>query len=512
MPSRRKKGWLNVLVMLAMLVMFAAEARSEEEMAPAEPDRKGVTVDFHGYLEANLILRDENGFQNNFMDHLNAIQQRNTLKFDIDVLPNLTWGSLGIEKVHLTYRGAYDSIFDLRAGHYGDIPDKGGETRFDYGQRDIRFENDLREAFVDFTYRGPLGNAFFRPGRQLVSWGEASGRTLLDVINPPDVSASMFFQNPDDLKTPLWMGRLNYSLPSTEWFSVNFDLLYIPDIRPTQFGPMDKSMEAPYPTLIFQSFRKYTVKQEVPTEEKEYGAKITIDIGDKLSVSGVYFRDVVSDPAFRITLADATVHITHPVQDIFGGYFNYFVRPLDLILKGEFSHYSNFPANLPSASSDRIVAGGKPSAIILYRAKPVDKWMLAIDKNYLVKWLAPHQKSTFSFQWIHEKIREFDAVYDSGLTLAEDFDIYTASMSLFWFEGRVNPALSVTWVPKDSGRLGGTWLAVPSLSYTITPSLYAKLSIMSWWGDRDSRTIYKTAGGVSSIDTSEATIKIGYQW
>ena len=144
MRKKENKVWLYVFVISVMLVMLAADLKAAE-----------TNVEFHGYLESNIVLRDENGIQYGFLDHLNAVQQRNTLKFDVDVEPKIEWGDFAFEKVHMTYRGAYDSIFDLRANHFGDFSDKGGPTRFDYGVRDIRFENDLREATLDLTYNGP---------------------------------------------------------------------------------------------------------------------------------------------------------------------------------------------------------------------------------------------------------------------------------------------------------------------------------------------------------------------
>ncbi len=68
----------------------------------------------------------------------------------------VVWGDFSFDKVHLTYRVAYDSISGLSANN----SEKDG---------DIRFENDLREATVGFVYNG-LGSGFFRPGRQIVSW------------------------------------------------------------------------------------------------------------------------------------------------------------------------------------------------------------------------------------------------------------------------------------------------------------------------------------------------------
>lgn len=259
MRAKKLAGWAMVAMAGVLGIIFS-------------PGVQAMEVDFHGYIESNLILRDTNGFQYGF-DNLYAVQQRNTLKFDVDAYPRWQFGDFSLDKAHLTYRGAVDTIFNIRDEEYKNIRTNRGPSRFDLSRDDIRYENDLREAFVDLVYQGSGGSGFFRPGRQMVSWGEVSGVTILDVINPPDNSFQMFFLNPDDLKIPLWMGRLNYSIPPQPGFNMNFDLLFIPDIRPQQFAPLDASMKAPY-AFIFKSLQGLKVEEQVPTDEREYGGKV----------------------------------------------------------------------------------------------------------------------------------------------------------------------------------------------------------------------------------------------
>jgi len=121
----------------------------------------------------------------------------------VDTFFGLKYGDFKFDKAHLTFRGAYDTIFNMRYDEYKDIR-KERLNRFTYGLYDIEYEADLREASVDFTYEGDYGAGFLRLGRQLVSWGETAGLTILDNINPADNSYQMFFLNPDDLQdTPV---------------------------------------------------------------------------------------------------------------------------------------------------------------------------------------------------------------------------------------------------------------------------------------------------------------------
>jgi hypothetical protein len=132
--SMKRRSWLYVFALAIMLGMFVTPVLAEENEAASAGDEMGTsegkpTVAFHGYMEANLVMRDENGWQYGFMDHQNLVQQRNTLKFDIDVDPKLQSGNFSISKLHMTYRGAYDSIYDLRAQKYADETEKGGDRK-----------------------------------------------------------------------------------------------------------------------------------------------------------------------------------------------------------------------------------------------------------------------------------------------------------------------------------------------------------------------------------------------
>jgi hypothetical protein len=70
--------------------------------------------------------------------------------------------------------------------------------------------NRINELYVDWN-KGP---AFFRIGRQAISWGEADTIALLDVQNPFDLTlgAPGFFQDTDEARIPLWTARGTFKL------------------------------------------------------------------------------------------------------------------------------------------------------------------------------------------------------------------------------------------------------------------------------------------------------------
>ncbi|MGB5159387.1 DUF1302 family protein [Desulfobacterium sp. N47] len=275
--------------------------------------------------------------------------------------------------------------------------------------------------FMTISYKGDFGRGFFRPGRQIVFWGEGLLETLLDVINPPDNSFNLFFQNPDDVKTPLWMGRINYSMPRLSSFGLNFDLLWIPDIRPTQFGPLDgvlgdrtAGFQAPYVSVTpFADLKGLPVRQDVPTANNKYGAKVSAEIGTRFNLSFVYFRDVVNDPAIQLVnlvgFTPTKALLTYGKQHVYGGYFSYQLLALGMeaVIRGEISHYTAYPITRATPVYD---AG--ENVLKTYALKPVTKTMLAVDKDLRLRWLSK-DLTKVSLEWIHTTINEWDNVLDN---------------------------------------------------------------------------------------------------
>ncbi|MBU1052523.1 MAG: hypothetical protein KKC46_01700 [Proteobacteria bacterium] len=516
---------LCMFVIMIMLAIFSANATAK------------MTTSFHGYIESNFVLRDADGIQYGFFDEAYGVQQRNTLKFDIDIEPDINFGSFIVGKVHLTFRGAYDSIFDLRSEDY-DITGNMGASRFDYGEDDIKYESDLREAFIDFVYTGDYGGGFFRPGRQIVSWGEGSLETLLDVINPPDMSYNLFFQKPDDVKTPLWMGRINYDLPRFASTSINFDLLWIPDIRPTQFGPLDSEagnpqvgLESPYVSITaFSDFKGiFNIREDVPTNNNEYGARVRADISDRLTLSLVYFRDVVNEPGILLVNKDntPTAILTHNKQHVYGGYFSYqlLLGRFEAIVRGEISRYTAYPINLPRSEYHLNPEG---TGTMTFEYRPVTKALIAIDKDLRLKWLS-RDLSQASFEWLHKTINEWDSKFSEehlvshfeGNTLipntysssrrydrrnVREQDVFMFRMRTSWWASKLVPAILVAYNPGKHGE-GGTGMTRFAIKWSITSQFYTTLRLQAFVGDDDAS--YAFSDGIS---TTEASVTFGYEW
>jgi hypothetical protein len=73
--------WVLLGVITTMFGMLPSEAKA------VEASYKQLSVAFHGYVESNWILRDTTGWQDEFMYPTEGVQQRTTLKFDLDIHP-----------------------------------------------------------------------------------------------------------------------------------------------------------------------------------------------------------------------------------------------------------------------------------------------------------------------------------------------------------------------------------------------------------------------------------------
>ena len=227
MLMTRKGCGLGGLAVLVVLVAVPNGAGATQKFGPFE---------LSGNLQAQQIVRHPS------VTDFQFIQQRNVLRVRVD----WAWVEKGIwfdrfdlsgliEKSHLLllYRGVYDSVYDYTPGmrtkreFTGELTD----PRFDdlndltREERDaLKFENVLREAYVDIKFRG---NFSLRAGRQQVIWGESDGFRLLDRANSLDLSWHFQQELPppgfgfDDLRMPFWMIKGLYDFGSVgSWSNV----------------------------------------------------------------------------------------------------------------------------------------------------------------------------------------------------------------------------------------------------------------------------------------------------
>lgn len=300
---------LVVLVMVAVLAGGAGTAYATQKFGPLE---------ISGNLQSTQIVRHPSPGEFQF------IQQRNTLRVRVD----WEWAQGGnfldrfdlsefIDKSHLflLYRGVYDSVYDTTPGiktkreFTGEKTDKRFDDidDFDKDARDaLKFENRLREAYVDINFRG---NFSLRAGRQQIIWGESDGFRLLDRANSLDLSWHFQQELPppgfgfDDLRIPFWMIKGLYDFGSVgSWSNVFAEAYWNPgDWQPTKvtFLPAPWGVKLGHPLTNPRNgafFRPFRVKRLMN--------------GTGLFRQGNYDRNPIDNSQFGIRFNGVTGHET----------------------------------------------------------------------------------------------------------------------------------------------------------------------------------------------------------
>jgi len=238
----------RILAALVTVVTVAALTTT------ASATQKYGPLELSGNLQSQQLIRTPDASTYQF------IQQRNTMRLRVDWdwaqggkwLDRFDFSDL-IQSSHLflLYRGVYDSVYDYtpdtknRRNFTGEKTDKRFNSLDDYdkGARDaLKFENVLREAYIDLKFRGLLRNFSLRAGRQQIIWGESDGFRLLDRANSLDLSWHFQQELPppafgfDDLRMPFWMIKGLYDFGSVgSWSNVFAEAYWNPgDWSPTK--------------------------------------------------------------------------------------------------------------------------------------------------------------------------------------------------------------------------------------------------------------------------------------
>ena len=239
------------------------------------PPQAGATLRF-GNLQISGNLQSQNLVRTPDASTWQFIQNRNTARLRLDY----DWfeGGKLIEKysipfierssLSLLWRGVYDSIYsftpdvlpreDIHGKDYPFFNPQTGQldrlTFYDYafqagvpvsggrrlltrdnvnlqslgeeGLDTLRFENQLRELFIDLKFRGvPLT---LRAGRQQIVWGETDNFRMLDRANSLDLTWHFQQEIPapsfgwDEIRQPFWMLKFLYDLGNVWKLSQSF--------------------------------------------------------------------------------------------------------------------------------------------------------------------------------------------------------------------------------------------------------------------------------------------------
>ncbi len=411
-----------------------------------------------GYVKNETSLREES-LNSDLTKFKNIIELSGQYKIKDDDLVFFT-------KAKYWYDAAYDWSDKMDIGqHYN-----GHIQRTDW----------LRDFYLDYT-NGPW---FLRLGKQQIAWGQADGITILDRVNPADLTE---FWLPDmvDIRIPLWMANINYS-PK---LNSNLQLLFVPD--------WDQS-EAAYlgGPFTFRSFKEWDIFQKA---QEKAGAvfDLTLRTPPKQlhnATWGVQWSDRMGDLDYTLNFlygpyynARNDIYYSYPkytiprafkVWRIYGGSFNKtFTNPgpmQGVTLRGDVAYYNDEPTYV-----------GDPVANSTKGIKRWDNkfWLIGVDKNVLTRW-------TVSFQFA-QYILEHSSSKDMSRAPQQRYpmnaytygpadpveNIFSLKLSSHFLNDRLKPEVLWSFTDDNQGRLS------PKVNYELRDNLLLSVGIHYFYGN-----------------------------
>jgi hypothetical protein len=447
-----------------------------------------------GQYQFTSITRDENGFQNEgVFDDSKWVQMRNELKIDgkmeaqYDFIPELR-----LDQFVFRYRGAYDAIYEYN-DEWNDIPDDGyGTDRYNLGLDDVHVENELREVFIDTKYDACGYSVNWRPGRQIIQWGEAGLFNVVNQVNPQDLSSLRNFDNPDDLASPIWMSRLDASTPQAGIFNeLSLQFLYIPDNCPTLFGPSTPTNGSPY-SIFVPGLQVDQNSQTSSFDNAEYGVRLGASMG-RLKTYFYFFDGFQNGPALNFSQVGAgKLILDHPEYQYLGASFNYDARA-GFVFRGEGTYtqdayYTDFTAG--------------PEGYDNFDQYEV---LLGLDKSFFATYGFPGTGGSplsTSIEGYYRRIPDYN--YNAVLRPSADYDNYrmTFVAYTFYLHGSLMPTFACIY------DFENVFLTSVSLDYTPNGLLFFKIAEASTYGNQNKSMSPFTP----LIASSELSLRVGYRF
>lgn len=372
----------------------------------------------------------------------------------------------------------YDAVYDWYAKYDPAQDSMGHVQRADW----------LRDCYLDYT----SDRLDIRLGKQQVVWGQADGITILDRVNPVDLTD---FWLPDlvDLRIPLWMVNIKYA-PKIDSF---LQLLVIPDFEQSTSAPPD----AP---LAFRSYKLYDnfkkIQRALPgrtvDEDIFYPAKKF-----KNSTFGLQWQDRVGDLAYTLNFLYGYYSSARTYREraapswyfsrrfklwrMYGGSFNKTITNPGLLqgvtLRGDLAYYNDEPTYY----------GTDGSSVGVNRWDNLF-WLVGLDKYVVTNWLVSFQFAQYIMQDAKPGVGTFQTLnaYTYGPQDQVD-NIFSLKVSTDFLHERMKPEVLWSFTDDNQGRVS------PKLNYEIKDNLWLTLGIHYFYGhEQDSNGQFRDANQI----------------
>ena len=441
----KKYALILVLSLLAGLA-YAAEDRLE----------------FNGYVKNETAFR-ENDEKASLDKFKNIVELSSQYKIKDDEL--LFFGKV---------KYWYDLAYDWRRDQFDSAQDQMGH---------IQRTQWLRDCYLDYT-NGPW---FLRLGKQQVAWGQADGITILDRVNPVDLTE---YWLPDmvDIRIPLWMVNINYS-PK---LNSNLQLLIIPDFEQSEAAPD----AAPFAFRSVKLFERYKQRKRLS------GSITNTDIsypGKQFdnSTFALQWQDRIGDLEYTLNYLNGfyysartylTGGVTPSLQPgnvwylrrftrwrMYGGSINKtFTNPSPLqgtTLRGDFAYYNDEPTYYGTVDTGTTLGVNRWNNIF---------WLLGLDRYFFTKWSVSFQYAQYIMQ--HSKPDQLGNnnfvmnAYTYGPQDPQE-NIFTLKISSHFLNDRIMPEVLWSTTDDQQGRLS------PKVNFELKDNLWLTVGAHYFYGD-----------------------------
>ncbi|MCM8780971.1 MAG: DUF1302 domain-containing protein [Candidatus Omnitrophica bacterium] len=364
----------------------------------------------------------------------------------------------------------------------------------------------LRDCYLDYVW----GQWFLRLGKQQVSWGQADGITILDRLNPVDLT-EYWLPDMADIRIPLWMLNINYS-PK---LNSNLQILIIPDFEQSTAAP-------PQAPFSFRSYRLFVKAKErieaapgsankLPfgTLGKNYNGTLNTDIyypskQFRNSKFGIQWQDRIKDWEYtlnylygydylaRTYLDDVTVQIPpfpanvtfnysrrFKIVQMLGGSINRsFTQPgllQGITLRGDAAVYFNEPTYYGDVTSGASRGVNRWDNVF---------WLMGLDKTFFTDWLVSFQFAQYIMQDAKPGVDNANTgrpytTMNSYTYGAQDQveNIFSLKVSTDFLNERLKPEILWSFTDDNQGRVS------PKITYEIKDDLWLTMGIHYFYGE-----------------------------
>jgi uncharacterized protein DUF1302 len=412
--------------------------------------------EFYGFLQQGVSFNMDNPPETPEDDQYDMSMARST--FYLESFLDLDWTRLTIiGRCDLEYKTDYIERLD------------------DMSTADVMSEYDnfdVREWYADFNW----GSRYFlRLGKQQVVWGKSDFFKGLDIIHGSDYTWRHFLGETQQIRKPLIMANLEVQVPELGgalqmilrpgWdrdkdIGNNIDLF---GGRWSDYGLKGTN----YFDVVGVNLGHSEGDQDDPT----YGVRWSGIVGDfeySLNYLHTFNNDPVLNPnpifgtPYHEVATGAVADLIYPQVDLVGLTLNYYIDPLDIIVRTELSYTWDQPYNYGQKYVPVII----PSLAGIIEKDSV-RAMFAFDKNVdFVKWMfCAARPGVFNVQIFDTWIVDYDKKDDivpafGGQAKKEHESILTAVLAWNYYLDKINPTLA--W-GTDLSHEGGFVIAMLDL-------------------------------------------------